>query len=244
MSMKSFSKLLFLGLFLSLAFCVQSCSDDDFGDSNNGGVGDYAYVDLGLPSGTLWATTNVGAVFPADYGDYFAWGETTPKSNYVWSTYKYGLDPYELTKYNWSSYYGTVDNKTQLETSDDAATANWGNDWCMPTKTQQAELRNNIYTIWTRTTQTNSKGESINGYRIVSKSNGNSIFLPATGCREGTSFELAGESGFYWSSSLCSDSPDLASFMYFFSDSGWMDWGDEDRCDGFSVRPVRASAQN
>ncbi len=85
-------------------------------------------VDLGLPSGTLWADRNIGASSPEDYGDYFAWGETTTKSNYEWSTLKYCEDNTgdRFSKYNTQSKYGNVDNKTTLEKSDDAATANWG----------------------------------------------------------------------------------------------------------------------
>ena len=105
------------------------------------GAGDTAetheWVDLGLPSGTLWATCNVGANSPEEYGDYFAWGETTTKSSYSWSTYKYCKGSSStMTKYCTSSYYGTVDNKTELEPSDDAATANWGSEWQMPSLEQ------------------------------------------------------------------------------------------------------------
>ena len=93
--------------------------------TNNGTENGYAYVDLGLS--VKWATCNVGASKPEDYGDYFAWGETTTKSTYNWSTYKYCKGAYNnLTKYNTSSGYGSVDNKTTLELSDDAARANWG----------------------------------------------------------------------------------------------------------------------
>ena len=103
------------------------------------------FVDLGLPSGTLWADRNVGAALPEDFGDYFAWGETTAKSNYNWSTLKYCEDDTgdKFSKYNTKSEYGIVDNKTTLERSDDAATANWGSDWCMPTPAQFQELYDN-----------------------------------------------------------------------------------------------------
>ena len=111
------------------------------------GSGDHDYVDLGLPSGTLWATCNVGADSPEDYGDYFAWGETQPKDTYDWSTYQYCNGSYNtLTKYSveffdsWYEQYtnygynGFIDNLTTLLPEDDAATANWGADWRMPTK--------------------------------------------------------------------------------------------------------------
>ena len=162
-------------------------------------TGNHEYVDLGLS--VKWATCNVGATKPEEYGDYFAWGETQPKSNYDWSTYKYCNGSYKtLTKYNNSSSYGTVDNKTTLDLSDDAARANWGGSWRMPTRAEQDELRNNC--TWTWTTQ-----NGVNGYKVTSKSNGNSIFLPAAGYRDDSSLNNAGSTGYYWSSSLYTDNP-------------------------------------
>jgi len=189
-------------------------------------------VDLGLPSGTLWADRNVGASSPEDYGDYFAWGETKPKSNYSLATLKYCEDNsgHQFSKYNTRSIYGNVDNKTVLERSDDAATANWGSDWCMPTQQQFQELKDNC--TWTWTTR-NGK----NGYEVKGK-NGNSVFLPAAGRRDGTDFDYAGSSGYYWSSSLRTDYPDGGRRLYF--DSGYVDPGYwDDRESGLSVRPVR-----
>ena len=101
---------------------------------------EYA-VDLGLPSGTLWADRNVGADAPEAYGDYFAWGEVTPKTEYNWSTYKWcNGDAYSQTKYFTSSSYGTVDGKTTLDLEDDAAYVNMGSEWRMPTNAEQDEL--------------------------------------------------------------------------------------------------------
>ena len=172
------------------------------------------YVDLGLPSGTLWADRNVGAALPEDYGDYFAWGETTTKSNYAWATLKYCEDNSgdRFSKYNTQSKYGNVDNKTVLERSDDAATANWGSGWCMPTQQQFQELYDNC--TWTWTTR-NGK----NGYEVKGK-NGNSIFLPAAGYRGGTGLSRAGSFGLYWSSSLHTDYPNGGRYLYF--DSGYV----------------------
>lgn len=155
----------------------------------------HEYVDLGLS--VKWATMNVGANSPEDYGDYFAWGETSTKSTYEWSTYKYCNGSYNtLTKYNTSSDYGTVDNKTTLELSDDAAQANWGGAWRMPTDAEMTELLEQC--TWTWTTQ-----NGVNGYKVTSKSNGNSIFLPAAGYCLGSSLGSAGSNGSsYWSSSL------------------------------------------
>ena len=171
----------------------------------------YEWVDLGLPSGTKWATCNVGATSPEGSGDYFAWGETAPKTNYDWSTYKYcNGSGTTLTKYNTSSDYGTVDNKTTLEFSDDAARANWGGAWRMPTKVEQDELRNNC--TWTWTTQS-----GVNGYSVTSKTNGNRIFLPAAGYRKGASVIGVGSDGYYWSSSLNESKPYYAYSLLFSS---------------------------
>ncbi|MBO7183837.1 MAG: InlB B-repeat-containing protein, partial [Bacteroidales bacterium] len=186
------------------------------------------WVDLGLPSGLKWATCNVGATSPEGYGDYFAWGETEDKFSYSWNNYKYcnGSET-TLTKYNTNSNYGIVDNKTTLDLSDDAARANWGGKWRMPTKAEQDELRNNC--TWTWTTQ-----NGVNGYKVTSKTNGNSIFLPAAGRRYGTSVDDVGSRGCYWSRSLNESSP---YYLYFYS--GYVDWGSSrDRNEGHTVRAV------
>ena len=190
-------------------------------------------VDLGLPSGTLWADRNIGADSPEGYGDYFAWGETRPKSVYDWSTYKYCKgSKYSLTKYNNIFIYGTVDNKTVLEPSDDAATANWGAAWRMPTHAEQAELNNKC--TWTWTTR-----NGVNGYKVTGP-NGNSIFLPAASCRYGSSVNNVGSSGSYWSASL--DESELNSvsawLMYFHSDYHYSDFDCHYRDCGHSVRAV------
>ncbi len=177
---------------------------------NNG----HEYVDLGLS--VKWATCNVGATAPEDYGDYFAWGETSPKSTYNWSSYKWCNGSYDtLTKYCTSSDFGTVDNKTTLESSDDAATVNWGGSWRMPTKAEQDELRTKC--TWTWTTQNGVKGYKVTG------PNGNFIFLPAAGERHDSSLCSAGSDGHYWSSSLNSYSSYYAYYLYF--NSGNVGWG-------------------
>ena len=219
-----------------------SCQKDDevifVGNGSTSGTtgteNGYGYVDLGLS--VKWATCNVGANNPEDYGDYFAWGETTTKSTYSWSTYKYcNGSSSTLTKYcNMSSYgnNGFTDNKTQLDLSDDAARANWGGSWRMPTTAEQDELRSNC--TWTWTTQ-----NGVNGYKVTSKKNGNSIFLPAAGYRSDRSLYGVGVSGYYWSSSLYTgyaDYPDTAYYLGFVSD--YVDWYYDDRVYGHSVRPV------
>lgn len=217
-----FSFLLLLATCLvgSSVFC--SCSKED-----------HDYVDLGLPSGTLWATCNVGASSPEEYGDYFAWGETAPKSDYSWwTTYKYFKSPKEiLTKYRACNTDGRADNKTELEAMDDAATVNWGSGWQMPSYEQFDELFNSSYTAITWTTL-----NGVSGYEITSKNNGNNIFLPAAGLRE-TSLYGAGSLGRYWSRSLYTSNSDYAYSQCF--DSGGVSTCDGARFYGLSVRPVR-----
>ena len=194
----------------------------------------HEYVDLGLPSGTLWATCNVGASKPEEYGDYFAWGETTTKGTYNWSTYKYCKGSSStMTKYCTKSSYGTVDNKTELEPSDDAATANWGSNWQTPSRNQCDELVNSSYTTQTWTTM-----NGVKGWKITSKSNGNSIFLPAAGCRYDTSLSDAGSRGYYWSRSLSTSDSYSAYGMGIGSNPIYSN-GYSLRYAGQSVRPVR-----
>ena len=157
----------------------------------------HEYVDLGLS--VKWAICNVGADYPEDYGNYFAWGEVTTKHNYDWSTYKYCYKNHQhLTKYNFLSEFGFVDNKRILESFDDAATINWGGNWRMPTKKEFDELRKFCSWKWT-------KINGINGYLITSnKENyeGVSIFLPAAGCRREYSHYYENAAGCYNSSTL------------------------------------------
>ena len=189
----------------------------------------HEYVDLGLS--VKWATCNVGATKPEEYGDYFAWGETQPTDYYDWSTYKWCNGSYKThTKYCTDSYFGTVDNKTTLEMSDDAAHANWGGSWRMPTEAERDELLEQC--TWTWTTQ-----NGVNGYKVTSKKNGNSIFLPAAGYRYYSSLDSAGSKGYYWSSSLGSLFPSLAYVLNFNSDSV-SSGGESGRWYGHSVRPV------
>ena len=179
----------------------------------------HEYVDLGLS--VKWATCNVGANSPEEYGDYFAWGEVEPKTTYNWDTYKY-YDGSNLTKYTGN------DSRTVLDPEDDAATANWGGAWRMPTYEEQKELRNNC--TWTWTTQ-----NGVNGYKVTGP-NGNSIFLPAAGYMGEGSLYGAGSYGHYWSGSLYTDGPYSAYDVGFHSD--YVDWYNNGRYYGQSVRPV------
>ena len=156
----------------------------------------YEAVDLGLPSGTKWANMNVGATTETEYGDYFAWGEVTPKTDYSWSTYAWGSSTTNLTKYNTDPSKGTVDNKTVLDPEDDAAHVNMGGDWYMPTREECQELLDNTTAEWV----TDYNGSGVNGYTFTG--NGNTIFLPAAGHFNGTTLEHAGTVGNYGSCSL------------------------------------------
>ncbi len=170
-------------------------------------------VDLGLS--VKWASCNVGATKPEEYGEYFAWGETQPKATYNWSTYKCCNGSYStMTKYNNSSSYGTVDNKTVLDPEDDAAHVNWGSTWRMPTNAEWIELIYNCTWIWT----SNYNGTGVAGRIVTSKKAGyinKSIFLPAASYRDGSSLFNAGLYGEYWSSSLYTDSQDRAYYVGF-----------------------------
>ena len=194
--------------------------------------GDYYYAKLGLPSGTKWAITNVGASTAEEYGNYYAWGETEPKETYNWSTYKWcNGSSYTQTKYCTSSSYGTVDNKTTLDLTDDAANANWGGNWTMPTYEEQNELKNDCR--WTWVTKCGVNGRKVTG------PNGVTVFLPAAGYRYASSLYGAGSDGVYWSSSLLTDYSNIAYSLYFFS-SGVNSTSRYDRGYGHSVRPVLA----
>ena len=160
------------------------------------------FVDLGLPSGTLWATCNVGAVTAEEYGDYFAWGETQPKKHYSWRTYKWCNKEWnKLTKYCDKTSYGDngfADNLTTLESCDDAATANLGNGWRTPSSTEIQELIDNCRCGWRKLNRTIGL--------LFTGPNGNSIFLPAGGSRMDGGRYGVGEGMSYMTNSLCSES--------------------------------------
>lgn len=194
----------------------------------------HEWVDLGLPSGTLWATCNVGANAPEEYGDYFAWGETAPKDYYVWGTYKWcNGSSTTLTKYCTSSSYGYngfVDNKTELDPEDDAAYAHYPGGR-MPSLEQIQELVSSCNWQWTQR-------NGVNG-QLGTGPNGNTIFLPAAGRRLDESLDGAGSWGGYWSRKLIPDYSDNAYCLYFHSRD--MDRGIGSRFMGFAIRAVRVS---
>ena len=212
----------------------ESGNNDESGNSSEttittGTENGHVWVDLGLS--VKWATMNVGASSPEDYGSYFAWGETTTKSIYEWENYKYGNGSVEtLNKYNTRYSNGTVDRKTTLDLSDDAARQNWGGAWRMPTYDELEELRTQC--SWTWITQ-----NGVNGYKVTSKTNGSSIFLPAAGGRYDDVFDT-GTDGYYWSSSLYTNDCYAAYLLKFYSYN--VKWDDSNfyRQGGRSVRPV------
>ena len=188
-------------------------------------------IDLGLPSGLKWANMNVGATKPEEYGEYFAWGETEPKTDYSWSTYKW-CDGSEntLTKYNNNSSYGTVDNKTVLDLEDDAAHVHWGGSWRLPTHNETNELINNCIVE-------ESYENGVKGWRFTSKKEGftdKHIFIPAAGICWDSGLSFAGSGGRWWTSSLYSSSPNQSYFLF---DATWSVYH-EPRFHGYTVRPV------
>ena len=200
----------------------------------------HEYVDLGLPSGTLWATCNVGARKPEEYGDYFAWGETEPKSDYSWSTYKWGSDDEQLTKYCYNSDQGKngfTDSRTTLSLADDAARANWGGQWRMPTSADFKELSDCTSSEWVD----NYNNTGVSG-RLFTAPNGRRLFLPAAGQYLGNFFNKAGSGGSYWSSSLGEYTPNYAKNLSFESEYvyDYMYY----RCFGLTIRPVRVNSSN
>ena len=184
-------------------------------------INGHEYVDLGLS--VKWAACNVGATSPEEYGNYYAWGETTTKAKYNESNCpNYGLSISQLQS------QGYIDSEGNLTAQHDAATANWGGSWRMPTKSEMQELIDKC--IWTWTTQ-----NGVNGYKVKGP-NGNSIFLPAAGYRIGSSLFDAGSKSSCWSSSPNESDSDRAYYLYFYS--SYHDMYYYNRDNGQSVRPV------
>lgn len=245
--MKSFfMRNLFCVICLSLLFMEVFASGKENG---------HGYVDLGLPSGTKWATCNIGAERPEEYGDYFAWGETLTKSIYG-TTYKHSKGILgEITKYCNSSSFGFegyVDNVFRLDLRDDVAHVNWGGKWVMPTHTQQSELRNECFWVWTE----DYNGTGVNGFVVYKVKNVRDkgvlinaaitpssyslsdvhIFLPAAGYRWKSRLEYAGSYGRYWGASLSTGRSYYAWNISFDPDNvyGYCGYREE----GLSVRAV------
>ena len=189
-------------------------------------------VDLGLS--VKWASCNLGAKSPEEYGYYYAWGETEPKEDYRWATYKFrtsgdSFNNVKFSKYNTDVSYGTIDNKTVLDPEDDVAHVKLGGSWRIPTQEEWTELRTRCNWTWT-------KQNGVNGYKVTGP-NGKSIFLPAAGSRTNSDLYCAGSDGYYCSSSLITAYPIHAWNVYFDSDNVSRYNGGY-RYLGHSVRPV------
>lgn len=198
-----------------------------------GGIIDnHEYVDLGLPSGTLWAKMNIGASASEQIGDKFAWGEITTKASYNWSNYKYCNGKQNVfTKYNSETkngYNGFVDNKNELDPEDDAAHVKWGGDWQMPTREDVYELRFNC--TWTEVRQNGIRGFKVTG------ANGNSIFLPTVSYFVMSNDRNTDGYKFGWTKSL---SGEQAYTLYYYPKDGRNVSGCSSyRSDGYPIRPV------
>ena len=185
-------------------------------------------VDLGLD--VKWANMNVGAEYPEDYGEYFAWGETKPKTEFTWKNYKWCEGTYDsITKYGTVEVYGVDDHILELIEDDDAATVNWGDQWRTPTEEEVTALLS--YCRWD---EENLNG--VKGFRVTGR-NGNSIFLPFTGWYGDQGWEGVGEFGHYWSASILEDYCFFGRDLYFSPYMQGMDYG-KFRCFGQCIRPV------
>lgn len=198
---------------------------------SDGNLNGFDYIDLGLS--VKWATCNIGAKHPEEYGNYYAWGETKPKSIYHWSTYKFcDGEGNKLTKYNYDHNYGCVDNLLTLFSIDDAAFVNLGDGWRLPTSSEMEELRDSCTWKWT-------KQEGVYGYKVTSNKKGytgKSIFLPAAGYQNWSTIDYVGVQGHYWVNRLFHLAPVSAYEMHFESNTFSLDYAL--RCYGRSIRPV------
>lgn len=175
-----------------------------------------------------WATYNVGATKTTESGDYFAWGETAPKSEYSWDSYDWAdqTNRYKMTKYYWGEEPSEPD--ITLEAEDDAANVNWGGAWRMPTMAECMELQEKCTWKWVE----NFNGRGMDGVLGVSQVNGNTILFPLAGVKGGNS---RSREGCYWTANLFRGSSDLG-FSFIFDSSPII--GDDPRWWGENVRPV------
>lgn len=216
------------------------------------------FVDLGIEGGILWADKNIGATNVYDYGDYYAWGETTTKETYNWSTYAHGKAYNQLTKYCNDISYGEndfTDELTVLESADDVAYTK-NTKWSMPTTEEFAKLNSSCYWVWTTNDYSGKSGyivykvkeaehagkvkyaSSDDGYASSYTTDDTHIFLPAAGCRDESDLHGAGEYSYYWSSSLYASGPHFA-FAYDLSFNNVNAQSSDLRYCGQSVRAVR-----
>lgn len=270
--MKKISTLLSMAA-MSAMTIAQSVTTHSVYDVNQNGkinvaepTNSHEYVDLGVEvegKPVYWATTNIGAELPADYGLYFAWGETVgygyaidedsydanwdcydtnDARSFDWKSYNSeicGGDEKKIKKYCTNSTYGNVDNKTVLEPEDDAAHVNWQGSWRMPTQDEIDALV--MQCSWTFTSMPNSAGKSINGYKVSSMADSTKfIFLPVVGIRYNTFLWSSGRGmqGNYWTSSLNTtfSGNDKAQSLFFHLDSNFK--FEQYRAYGLTIRPV------
>ena len=189
--------------------------EEEEGCEPDGEIAGHYYVDLGLPSGVKWATCNVGASSPEDCGDYFAWGETSPKAEYTWEN---------------SVTFGEQMSDISGNAQHDAATANWGGSWRMPTNDEMQELVDHCEWEWTEV-------NGVNGSRVIGP-NGSCIFLPAAGARGGSSLYDDGDHGYYWSSTPDDGGDDNSAFYLGFDNGYGLVFWYGNRYDGMTVRPI------
>ena len=215
--MKNIFNLLLFGVFI-LLFVQCEKENLNFNES---------YVDLGLS--VNWATCNIGANSPEDFGYYVAWGECKPKKYYDCSNYKYCKKAKEdLTKYNDTFEWGVVDNKSELEFNDDVVNVNLGDGWRIPTFKELGELVSNCTWEWTMV-------NGVYGYKVIGR-NGNFIFLPAAGFIDEYGYEAnVGVSCYYWSNTLYRSW--YSWYLYANSIDARVN-GNMYRCYGCTIRPV------
>ena len=219
------ASIVFYGTVVKAKTKSTTTTPDTGSEDNSKTINGHKFVDLGLPSGLLWAETNIGAELPADGGDYFAWGETSTKSTYDEDSY---FDS------NYTTY--STDGKTTLEKQHDAAYVNWGTSCRMPTTDEFEELLDPANCTWTWTSMTSSDASSVNGYKVTSISNGNSIFLPVSGIRFVYDVSYTELPGCYWSSTLYSGYSDQAFYLHIESSYFFLPY--IYRYMGLIVRPV------
>jgi hypothetical protein len=185
-------------------------------------------IDLGLPSGTKWASCNIGANKPTEYGDYFAWGDTSAKSNYVGRTCEtYDLDIFSLKMDDY------VNRRNVLSDNYDAATYIWGERWRIPSGEQAQELIDNCQWEWV----INYENSGVNGRLGISKINGAKIFLPAAGYAQSSNHLMMGDNGGYWTGSPNMVASNRAWSIAF--DSNVINVFDHGlRYYGYSIRPI------
>ncbi len=231
----SYLSIALLAVSMTTSCTVKSSQKKDTANDTVSTINGHRFVDLDLPSGTLWAETNVGAKTATDRGDFYAWGETAPKTDYSWGTYRWGHDFNNTNKYN------SNDKLTTLTEKDDVATVQWGAPCRIPTYKEFTELADTTNCLWTWTEIAVSKGDTVRGYNIKSKRNGNQIFLPAAGAHNGQDYYSYGENGVYWTSYLDDENSGNAHTLYFYFAN--FNFYRNDRSIGSSIRPVATRKQ-